>query len=107
MVKESENMDFFSIKAIWGNFANMIKNIGKQEKPEELKDAKLQKELTDALNKVDTLEKTVRIGEIEAKVAGKTSINKRPTFSKGTSLGVRKAEVSKDTILGEKTYEER
>lgn len=103
MEQGARNEDFPTLRSIVGYFFQMIKNASKQEDNE---DGKLTDELAKALNKVDGMEKNVRIGETEAKVFGKKSFNKRPNFSREKSRSVVKAEINKESILVKKTQKD-
>lgn len=102
MEQGARNEDFPTIRSIVGNFFQMLKNVSK---PEDAEEGKLPDELTKTLNRIDGMEKTVRVGKSEAKVIGKNSFNKRPNFSREKSKSVVKAEIKRGSVLEEHTYE--
>ncbi len=102
MEQGARNEDFPTLRSMARTFLQMIGNVSKPENTEE---GKLSDELTEAINRVDKMEKTVRIGKSEAKVIGKNSFNKRPNFSREKSKSVVKAEIKRGSVLEEHTYE--
>lgn len=76
---------------------------GKQDK----EDIVVAREFEKVNKELEIREQTVRVGEIIAKVRGKGSINQKITFSKEKSQGVKRAEVGKGPVLGERSHEKQ
>lgn len=114
MEQESRGDFSYNLKDIARYVISMVKGAWKPDLKEESElpnsgeDSALLKELQDKIKEVDTREKTVRVGEIEAKVLGrKKSFNKKPTFSQEKSLRVENVKVKKGSVLGENIHEKK
>ena len=104
MAQEAKDANLFKIKMMLGQFASIVKDLAGFAEGEEIK---LSEEYKTSLEKVDLMEKKVRIGTTEAKVIGEKSVNKQPVFSKRKSMGVKKVQISKDPVFDEKNHGER